>query len=78
MQPLKGALYNLHPHSGTNPDHARGILVGVVAAIMQERVCSFELAIDWIGAYLPNIVMADAVPESWRNKLGEYCTLGYN
>jgi hypothetical protein len=65
MTSLRDALYNLHPESGSSPEHARGVLVGVVAAFMEAGPFDFHRAVDEVAPYLPGRVMPEAVPENW-------------
>lgn len=74
MTTLKDALYNMHPDSGTDPDYARGILVGAVAAVMEFEKIGFSEAIEFIAPYLPHAIMTDAIPKSWQTEIGIYRT----
>jgi hypothetical protein len=69
---LKDALYNLHPDSGSSPEHAKGILVGAIAAVMQVNQCEWAEAMRLVGKHLPNRVMRDAVPPSWIDSIEDH------
>jgi hypothetical protein len=65
MTTLKDALFNLSPESGSSPEHARGVLVGVVAAFMEAGPFNFHEAVDEVAPYMPKRVTPEAVPETW-------------
>lgn len=68
---LKDALYNLHPDSHSSPEYAKGVLVGVVAAIMEVLTVEWDDAMNVMRPHLPSKVMRAAVPESWT-LVGDY------
>ena len=61
------ALHNAAPYSGASDDYARGVFVGLVAAISTDNYTNGymhalrELAFMWRPGY-----RAAAVPEAWR------------
>jgi hypothetical protein len=71
MQPLKDALYNLHPDSGSSAEYAKGVLVGAVAAIMEVKGCDWEAAMGVVWPHLPEKVRYAAMPATWTLGLGD-------
>ncbi len=69
MTTLKDALHNLDPESGTDPDYARGVLVGALAATMQFKACSFEEAVVTVTPHLPPRIDPLAIPSGWEKTL---------
>jgi len=68
---IKDALYNLHPNSGSDPLYAKGVLVGLVSGLMARSHAKdkFGTVVERIIPLLPDTVMIEAVPESWREVL---------
>jgi len=64
---LADALTNLDPKVGTDPDYARGVLVGAIAAVMQFKLCGFEEAVVMVQPHLPPRIDPLAVPSGWSD-----------
>jgi hypothetical protein len=71
---LKDALYNLNPTSGANGDYCKGMVVGVVAALMAMGF-TFKDALRQVAENFPmygkRIDRKSVIPEAWYNELGE-------
>lgn len=63
---IKDALHNLSKAECPNPTYCRGIVVGVVSAIMQERKCSYAKALKAVKKLLPEDYDRECFPEPWR------------
>ncbi len=66
---LKDALHNLSPEAATDPDYARGVLVGAMAALMHIKACTFTEAAVMIRPHLPQEITPAAVPDGWHHSL---------
>jgi hypothetical protein len=69
MLTLRDALYNLSPDSGSSHRYARGLIVGIVATLMDVRGWTFEQAISYLltSNVLPSRIHPKSVPPSWAN-----------
>lgn len=62
---LKDALYNFHPTSGATPIYNKGLIVGIVSALMSTGY-TFEDACQLVLDNLPKENNLDvSLPESW-------------
>lgn len=64
---IKSALYNLQ--EGMSSDYARGIFVGVVSTIMDERKVELAEAIQIVKPYMPSLILPGAIPQGWEDLL---------
>jgi len=62
---IRDALNNLAPRSGSSPEYNRGIIVGIVAALMADG-STFYTAIQKIIQNLPKQYDREAIPAAWR------------
>lgn len=70
MNHIKGALHNLSTSEFPKITYGRGILVGVVSAIMQERGVSFQQAVAIVKPLLPADVRPQCIPDAWVDVFG--------
>jgi len=68
---LRGALSYAHPISGSSPEKAQGVIVGVVTALMAAKGYKFSEAIRIVRENLPENCTADRLPDAWRAALTE-------
>ena len=68
---LKDALYNLHPTSGASVDYGRGIVVGIVSALLETGFTFNEAFNIAVMKNLPKDYRMEAIPQAWRNELKE-------
>lgn len=61
---LRDTLYNTSEQSGATPEYARGIMVGIVAALVADGM-SFKDAFALANANLPSDPMNGIIPEGW-------------
>lgn len=66
---LYDALHNLDPDAVSNPEYARGVLVGVMAAVMHFKACEWHEAVDVVRPFLPRKIEPQAVPDGWHEQL---------
>jgi hypothetical protein len=66
---LYDALHNLDPSAVSNPEYARGVLVGVMAAVMHFKACEWHEAVDVVRPFLPREIEPSAVPDGWHQAL---------
>ena len=63
---LADALYNLHPQSGASEDYCKGIVLGMVTALMA-RGDSFNDALANVAMHVPYGVRIIA-PDAWQQQ----------
>jgi len=64
---LIDALYNVNASAGGSDDYSRGIVIGVMAALIAERDCSFDTAVEIVVEHLPLCFDPNRIPEAWRD-----------
>jgi hypothetical protein len=62
---IRDVLYNLSDTSGANDDYCKGLLVGVVSALMMYY--TFKEALQIVNARIPEHTRKNLFPESWIN-----------
>ena len=67
---LLNCLYNLAPNTGANLDYQRGIIVGMVSALMASGK-TWRSALAVVKRNLPTDYSVLAFPESWRDDLSK-------
>lgn len=70
---LKDALYNTSKdctsyNTDENQVYGRGIIVGVIAAVMALTDCKFENAIESIKPFLPTNQDINTIPAFWQDE----------
>jgi hypothetical protein len=67
---IKDALNNLLPRSGATDDYCRGLVLGVVAALMATKFDGdFDRAFYLVKWLLPTGYRVEGIPEPWRKSL---------
>ena len=66
---LRDALYNLTARSGASADYCKGLVVGVVAALMAESGRPYSAVVRDVRALLPVGFRADCLPEAFSADL---------
>lgn len=63
---LKDALYNLHPSSGADDEYCKGLVVGVVSALMATGM-TFSDSLRQVANCLPvgTRTIGNVFPETW-------------
>jgi hypothetical protein len=67
---IKDALYNVSKdvaHSKDQVQYGKGLLVGVVSAVMASKGFEFEEAVEAILPYMPKEVVSGCIPPSWQS-----------
>jgi hypothetical protein len=64
---LKDALYNLSDKAGDSHKFARGILVGVTAALVANGK-NFHEATDIVKKFMPDNIDRKRIPEGWEER----------
>jgi hypothetical protein len=62
---IANALYNVCSASGASDDYARGMIVGVVSALMAVRDDSFESVAQYVASKLPVSFDPKRLPEAF-------------
>jgi hypothetical protein len=68
---LADVLYNMHDKSGATDDYRKGVLVGVVSALVATGL-DFNQAITQVAFHMPDVgsrLYSGTVPDSWRESL---------
>lgn len=61
---LRSALYNLNDNSGASDGYARGLVVGIVSALVAYGI-EFDRALGIVKMNMP-VNARDVLPESWK------------
>lgn len=61
---IRDALYNTSNQSGSSPEYAKGVVLGVVSTLMAAG-CDYDTAIKFVSRHLPHGVTNDRVPKDW-------------
>jgi hypothetical protein len=67
---IRDACYSTSAHSGASIEYAEGVLLGLVAALMDchpSTAGSFDKSWAIVKAHLPADYRKKCVPEPWRN-----------
>ncbi len=64
---IKDALYNLREDSGASVEYARGILVGVMSALIAYNGSNFSDAAHTVKGCMPQDYRQECLPETWNN-----------
>jgi hypothetical protein len=67
--PFNDTLWNMHYQSGGGSAYAKGILVGIVGALMSVGM-EFDRALALCSKSAPKHVYPDCCPESWLDAFG--------
>jgi len=66
---LADALYNVHENSGASDDYSRGVVLGVVSALMAVSGDDFKDIVPIVAKHLPINYKDDRLPtEAWANE----------
>ncbi len=66
---LKDALFNLTMRSGASDEYCKGLVIGIVSAVLAISGCSFEAAFTVVTNHLPNEAYRQT-PKSWFESAG--------
>ena len=64
---LKDALHNVCAESGASDDYSRGLVVGVVSALMAATGMSYNDVVLIVANHLPYPFDPIRIPTNWRN-----------
>lgn len=62
---IADALFNVEESSGASDDYARGVVIGVVSALMAVRDYDFKEIVPIIVQHIPHGYKDDRVPLGW-------------
>jgi hypothetical protein len=65
---MRDTMYNLHPTSGASDEYCKGLLVGVVGALMAVGM-SWDEAISHAAINMPDGARMHCTPESWVDRV---------
>ena len=65
---IKDALQNTREDSGASTDYGKGIVIGIISAVMSVGVGFFP-AFEVITDNLPEGYRAECIPKEWRDYL---------
>jgi hypothetical protein len=61
---VRDALFNTSARSGATVDYSRGVVVGIVSALMASGI-KFDAAFAVVKANMPDDAMEGVIPPSW-------------
>jgi hypothetical protein len=67
MTLLKDALYNMREDSGASVDYGKGVIVGMMAALMSTGK-SFDVAWEIVRKSMPQNGRLECIPATWPKK----------
>lgn len=69
MRILRDVLYHTHADSGASVVYARGVVLGVVAGLMDERGVSYDAVIVDVAVNLPEGFREEAIPPAFLDSI---------
>lgn len=67
---LADVMFNMHQSSGATDEYRKGLVVGVVGALMATEKLTFEQAVTQCCFHMPDSGVRLMVPDSWLESFG--------